>query len=630
MIEMYLVRTGQGGKIKRGKPVFDRSGREIPGSLKHDEFKIEAGEMQRIYYQAHRRALKDTREWMYTIERRTNLGKYGEWIWPFISATQNSVTTAGKLLYKEPWLAPFIADLWRAPNRAGFEDEEGNLQLPMPSEWVRNTIKDNPDIPFIGGLGAPGDVLTIPKEALNLWLPESGFGVVPRPSSWVQVGASELMKKNMFSVETPELLSTTLGKEEADEFWTALKDYIFGEDQGASSKPFSWDKLAPAYVQKFLYSKDALSSQYGYMFHMQWATQQARFQAGDRDKAPTEPEIHKITTNALLFQMLGNYGIPTPLTPYPILTRPQIGSAAEKVVEQYKMYQEADPQNANLNFYRDYGDMMTMIAQTKVTKNVGGIDATAQAVTDSQTFNALISDVSSMITNKDVLGILVNNRSPNSVYEDSAYEWQKAATIPGTSTAWREVQSPEESLMDKQASAGWTVYRAAMDKLDAQLADAGLPNYQVKAAQQFKFAKEQLVKNLSNNPDFEGWYVDYTQRAASKTIDSIRVMQTAVKDPTFVREIGKHDPTLLSNMNEYLYYREMALNLVKQSGKGIDQPENMQIKDAWATIRQRLKAHPRWAEIADLYLSGDDNPEFPGNLGETQYYGDMMAGAANE
>jgi hypothetical protein len=94
MIEMYLIRTGQADKIRRGKRQAAPGGREHGGTIEQDEFKIPAGEFSRIEYQAHRRALADTREWMYTIERRTKLGKYGEWLYPFISATQNSVTVA--------------------------------------------------------------------------------------------------------------------------------------------------------------------------------------------------------------------------------------------------------------------------------------------------------------------------------------------------------------------------------------------------------------------------------------------------------------------------------------------------------------------------------------------------------
>lgn len=615
MIEMYLIRTGQGDKIRRGKRTTRADGKVHQGTIEHDSFKIPVGEINRIYYQAHRRALADTREWMYTIERRTNLGKYGEWVFPFVSAAQNSVTVTGKLLWKQPWLAPFIADLWRAPERAGFEDDEGNLILPMPLSFLTDKLQDMPNLPVIGGILTNNDMLTIPKEALNLWIPETGYGPIPRPGPWVQVSASLLMQNNMFPIETPQVLKNLLGDEQATEVYTSIKEWVFGEDQGMSSTPLAADKLLPAYLQKVWYSKQELSVQYGYQYQLQWATQMYRYNNQERPDRPTPEEIGKRATNMMWFQAFGNYGIPTPFTPYPIVTRPVVQNPVEQIQQQYKMYLDADPENASLNFYNDYGDLAMLVSNTKITRNIGGIDPAPEAVSDAQTFAPLIADVANDVSNKEVLGILVNNRSSNSEYEDNSYEWQKGANIPGTNEPWRQVQAPDQSIAERQRITGWVEFRKFKDQLSAMMRSAGVTSMNGKAGLPYREAQARFIDSMKANPDRDGWVADYELNGGSKAVDAVRIMERAVNDETFVRVIGGHDPQLLSSMADYVKYRQMTRDLVEQSGKSITAPENAAVLDAWLTIRQNLTVNPRFSEIMNLYLYNDENPVDVGVVG---------------
>ncbi len=619
LIEDYLIRSGQEGALRRGRSARNASNGEQGMTINHDEFSIPQNELNRIMYQAHRQALKDTREWMYTIERRTNLGKYGEWIFPFISATQNSATVAGKLLYKEPWLAPMIIDLWRMPSRLGVEDEEGNVLIPMPFEWVRKWAQDNPNIPIIGGVVDSADVLRIPKDGLNVFMPETGFGIAPRPTPWVQVGASELMKANMFPVETPQILRSALGTEAGDEFYKTFKDYVFGEEQGASATFASLDKIAPAYIQKIVQSRSELSAQYGYQYAIHMNTQLMRFRMGERDTAPTEDEIHKRTTNSMWFGVLGNQGVPTPLTPYPILTRPMVDNPITVLQDVYQKLQEADPLTANMNMDLLFGDWALEAANTKVSQNVGGANPTPETVSDIETLSPLIRQISPDLGPRDlsVLGILVNNRRAPAAYEQSAYNWQKAAQIPGTNREWREVQSPEEAVAERQRITGWTVFRQAIDQLDAQMKSAGITSYESKAGAPYKAAKDRLVQNMLSNPDFAGWIVDYQDRGGSKTQSAVRVLEAAVQDESFRNLlINSGKERLFGIMGEYVTNRRLLLTALEQSGHSIEHDSNVMLKIAWDSLRLKWRNEDeRWAEIDSLYLSGDSNPQSPGNLG---------------
>ena len=617
LIESYLVNSGRANVIKKGK-ARGATNADQGLTIKHDDFTIPASELSRMEYQAHRQALRDTREWMYTIERRTNLGKYGEWIFPFISATQNSATVAGKLLYKEPWLAPMIADLWRMPSRLGIEDENGNLLLPMPMDWVKNTLANNPDIPVLGGVVDSADLLRIPKDGLNVFMPETGFGIAPRPTPWVQVAASELMKANAFPVETPQIFKSVMGEEGGNDFYKSIKDYMFGEQQGASDKFMSWDKLVPAYAQKAIYSRDELSAQYGYQYTLHYHTQMMRFRARERDDMPTEEEIAKRTTNSFWFGFLGNQGIPTPLTPFPIITRPQVDSPVTGLQEVYQKLQNNNPLTANMEMDRMFGDWGLEAALTKVTQNVGGANPTPETISDIETLSPLIRSVAPDLGTSDlgVLGILVNNRRAPSAYEQSAYNWQKAKTIPGTNREWREVQSPEEAVAERQRIMGWTIYRQEIDKLDAQMYSAGLSSYELVAAAPYKAAKERLRDNMLSNPDYAGWIVDYQDQGGSKTLSAVRVLESATQNDEFrdlLVKSGKEQ--LLSIMDQYVEYRRLLNTVLDQSGHSINHESNIEWKVGWDAMRLKWRnSDERWAEIDSLYLSGDSNPQAPGNL----------------
>jgi len=593
------------------------NGSRMPDTIAHDTIGIPAGELERIYVQAHRRALKDTKEWLYTIDRRTNLGKYGEYAFPFISAAQNAAVVAGKLLWKEPWVAPAIAALWNAPNRLGLEDENGNLLVPMPFEGITEWLAAHPEIPVLGGAVDSNDRIVIPKDGLNVMLPDTGFGLVPRTSPSIVVGASELMKWGMFKQETPDIMVSTMGKENADQMWQLTKDYIFGEGQGMSDQFLSFDKFLPAGWQKIWYSQDEMSRQYGYKYQIANRTENLRYKGGLRDTKPTPEEIAKRATNMLLFDAFGNLGVPTPQAPYPVITRPIVTSPIQELQDWYRQEQARDPQNASQNMAKLFGDWALQSATTKITKNIGGANPSPETVADIKTLDPLIRQVAQTVgdDNLSVLGILVNNRSSVVEYETSAYAWEKATKIPGTNREWREIQSPQQSIAEQQRVAGWAVYSREIDKIDARLASAGYKSYEAAGAKGFKNAKKVLVQTMLDNPDYAGWATDYLDRGGSKTLAAVQTMEAAVQDESFRQLLIKEGKEqLLANMMEYTQQRRNLLQLLAVSGHGIEHDNNIMLKTGWANIRQRLiESDVRWADIANRFLTGDDNPVAPGN-----------------
>ena len=175
---------------------------------------------------------------------------------------------------------------------------------------------------------------------------------------------------------------------------------------------------------------------------MNQATQMARYRAGERDEIPTVDEINKRTVNNLLWQSLGNLGIPTPQTPYPILTRPNIEPAEGALADIYRMYQQkaytTGDNDALKNLNDQFGLWATDIAQMRGSKGTGGANMVPETVTDIKRHEELIGSVSGAIgpNYTSVLGILVNNRKSQVSYDPGANAVLSTSNIPGLKE-WR-------------------------------------------------------------------------------------------------------------------------------------------------------------------------------------------------
>jgi len=621
LIENYWAQTDP-SMLKRGwrKGVTSKGGKVDPDGITHPAFKIPADEMEDIFRTAHKQALYDTREYLYTIERRTKLGKYGEHIWPFISAQQNTLTAGGKILYKNPWVGVAAAKLWAAPERMGWTDEDGNMSYPIMLDWLNERLKDAVDVPVVGGILSGSSMLTIPQNGLNVWAPDTGFfGVIPRPGALAQITASNLMQIGAFPVDTPDAFKSMLG-DDADGAYQLLKDYMFGDQGSLSTKTGSWDLVLPPWVKRILDSKDELSSAYGYYFQLEWADQIARAMKGDREDWPNPDEIDKRVTNKFWFYALGNFGAFG-------MTRPDIQKPLVTELQSIlQMYLDAqgkrgangeyliEPGQAYMAFNRDFGQDLLPLAMKGTSKNVGGADTTTATVGEIRAYDTLIRELApSLGDDLPILDILINNASgPSDDYSDEALRWQRVSLIPGTGEEWRQPLSGREAIVQTNTNAGWVEYRKFVDQQEAKMHSMGLRNMQQSAAAPLREQKDIFLINMSkSNPD---WYADYSDGSTKRLPKVINLLSKMVTDPTVQdRMMTGGQESLYGAMSEYLYYRQQTVMALEESGKGINDLDNAHIKDAWGAIRQRLKdSDVRWSEIATRWLDTDDNPQYAG------------------
>lgn len=563
---------------------------------------IPANRALEIQVQASRRALKDTKDFLYTIDRRTNLGRYGELIFPFISAQQNSVNAIGKLFRRDPSLPGIMLLLWNAPNRVGWEDEEGNIQIPLPMDLVPQGAKDAVKFLTLGKAELPSFTsLKIPKSGLNSIFPESGFAFVPRPMPLVQVGASELMKRSLFiGPEAPPILVNFLGAEDADTLWTYFKNYIFGEESTLSTQPLSADKVLPPWMQKAMQMiQNDSASQYSFQYGLQARQADMEWQAGLRDEYPTAEEIQAKTNGMFLLRMLGN------LVGY---TSPQYDSPVNLLVDLQNRYDQEFGLQGPMKFSNTFGNELLLLAETKSTESVGGALATTEVVRNIKKYDTLIREVApSLGDDTDVIGIFVNGDASNAEYDPNSYRWQLQSLIPGTSRTWREVRTGQEAMNESQRQAGWVEYIKFMGMLDVLLQQRGLENYRVKGAQDLQEMKAQFIDGMMNNPMYEGWAIDYQSRGSAKTYNSVRAIEAALGNEEFMNDNGSKRTWQIAAL--YVSARNEVIRRVQESGQGINTEDNAQLKYEWDTLRQRfINDDIGWAAIANRYLRNDDDP----------------------
>lgn len=558
---------------------------------------IPMSEVLQLEGRAHRTALRDTKKYLYTIDRRTNLATYGEHVLPFITATQNSVTTLGRLTYKDPSLPGILLALWSAPTRVGWEDQDGNIRIPLPEPLIPDGVER-----FFGIEGY--DNLMINKDSLNVIFPESGFAFVPRPTPLVQVTASELMKNGffgLFTVEAPDVLVKFMGRKDADAIWKYWKNYIFGEESAISPEFLSYDKITPPTFNRILQLIQGDSSnQYAYQYGLQARTLDLMWRAGQLDEYPTADEIARRTNGMFLLRFLGNAFAFTP---------PTYESPVDQLIQMQREYDRVFGILGPQKFSENFGNETLILSSTETATNVGGTTVTTDTVRNINRYEGLIMSLATQ-TGDDlsVLGILVNPDPGESEYDTNAYRWMTTSNIPGTTRKWREINSGQEAMYEAQRQAGWVEYIKFKNSLDAMLQQRGLSSYRVKDAADLNLLRKQFIDNMMDNPLYEGWKNDFLTPGSTKTRSALKVISAALQDEKFMQD--HQDDKTWWMATQYIAARQQVVDYIKASGEPATSPANEQVLMEWDAYRQDLMNQDiGWASIANRYLLSDDEPD---------------------
>jgi len=560
---------------------------------------------ENIMRTAHTRALKDTKEWMFTIERRTNLGTYGEVAVPFISAMQNSITTVGRLIWNDPALVVLMAKAWQAPEKMGIIDEKGDIHLPIPARFLPDDIQEKL------GLTDQGEI-KFSMSQFNLIAPQLDNGILFQFGPVVAIPMGMLMNHQLFgmSADTPSIIKSIPGGEG---LWGTYKSMLFGPNGvPPADLAESATELFPPWFKRIVsYVSGEGNADWDRIYVGNLLTETLKKRAGLRDTYPTADELNSLTQHLLIIKALGNATLAFP---------PGYESVLQPLVDDYKQMRENEltAGDADMRFAQKYGD------DVLIAKNLGIAEGPVQPLTGmvetATKYEGLIGRVSAELEDAGDLSVMsmlfVDNAQ--GVFDGTVYSWQMGNDVPGLSRKWREHQTPNEMLVNAEKNAGWNKWSKALAAFDARLAGMALTSYD--DAPSLKLERDTFLDNMSQDPMYSSWYRDYKEFGSSRTMSTVTLMEAALTDSVWIAE--HRDSPIWQAARQYLDGRKLVIQTLDSRGGDISSLRNRDVKDWWDQYRSNLKMIDGWDAVANRFLDGDDNPKNPGVLSSNMITGD--------
>lgn len=609
---------------------------------------------------AHRRALKDTKQWLYTIDRRTTFADAAERVLPFASAMQNGVTTVGRLMWHDPTVPALMAKFWQAPDNAGWTDTEDNVHVPIG--WAPQRIRD--------AFGLE-DEFVFNKKSADLITQ----GVLePGAPPLIAMPASELMKNQFFGTglvtpDTPPWL-TPFG-ETGDSIWEGMKNYAFGEGFGASQEFASWDKLTAPWLSRLvkgLVQGVASSAAYGNTFSVLRMTDAVKVFTGEKETEASYDEIAGMTQAVTIARSLAQL-LFLPVAPkYPAsggdlkMTEDMRAAAesaglgdlitvGEAIRANDDIYYADQARIANLEARQRMGEMISpdeMLPQvvpseelfgeavwraykTRSRDNVAGLPSTQRAAKFVRENETMLFDISGNLEKHDMLdtiGMFALN--PNEIYKEEPYDanaqsFFTANRLPGTNENFREVEDPVRFEQEATISAGWKVYVKAIDALELDAMRNGVaPPFSASSGKEAQYYDQKAAIESYVDSEYPGWLSSKRMRDSRADVTAETIV-TALQNEQFQKSMAAHPiwrkggyaDIYVTERN--LYRQNMDAVKADMRAQGIYSPldgraqpwVDMQkdLEARWAATQAGLRrASPSWQAIQDRYIGDDTDP----------------------
>jgi len=543
-----------------GRPVS-----ELPDEL------ISSSEMGLAMRAAHADALRQTKQLLFTIDRKTNLAAFMKYVSPFFSAYENSVKTWAKLAYDKPQLVNRANLLFTAPNRAGIAtNANGEPVAPEDATmddyiWIQvpPALKN---LPFIGKGLSSLDKTGVQKRSLDVIF--QGSGEIP-VGPYVAIPISEIVKTQ-------------------PRFEDSLKWAIpFGPARSAV------EALLPAWVRRQMTKAGGVEDpQYANTYALIWQTEQFKRRQKGIKTPVSDKEVKAMTDAFYNMRTVANL-----ILPY----APTFASPYKYYIDQYRQFQEKYKQEAPTKFWETYGDDFFIFTMS-LSKNNTGIGSSVTDVGNAKKYKDLVAEVSHL--DPKLIGLITSSGQGAYKFSQSAYAWEQQNTVsPGSDLPFRGRQSPQESAKDNGIKLGWIKYRSVVSTLDEILKARGLTSYQQKGANDLQEIKNQVVTQLGKQNN--DWYDDYNSNAKNGYQNVIKTFNLALNNKKFMADHGD-DPTWKS-IKVFLDFRsQVAQALATRQTKSIDSKSNTDLAAIYGGVVMKLKTDDiGFSDIYDRYFSND-------------------------
>jgi hypothetical protein len=585
---------------------------------------ITMNEVNAIRELAHRRALKDTKDWLYTIDRRTAFGAAMEnWV-PFTSAMQNSVTTVGRIIWNDPAVLGAMRLIWQAPDNLTDMDADGNPDTFMiPIGWLPDGIKT--------ALGND-DYLRFNKRNFDL----IGQGVLdPSATPLLAITSSELMKNGLggWYDAQPDWVGMLPG-DTGEAIWSAWKDFNFGQGFGASQSFASLDMLLAPWQKQLVDAwirGDGSSASYARTFDNIRRSENLKAMAGYREDFPTYDEIASKANGVHALRAL---------VAFTAFTTPRYTSDVEVLVNAVKKNDqairdwEATPEDQRVGAppmptEELYGDAAQYIAASGTRSNTSGMPASYGALKIAENHADVIRDVAPALNESgdlSLLGALAPDAEAHFAFDDpmmndpTVTAYQIATSIPGAGgESYRALVDLAEEQYSVNVEMGWKQYIRGKAAIESAMNQAGVWNWNSSSARPYAEMKDQLVESIATDKRFEGWYDVYNRNSGgTRTASAISMFEKAATNEAY-RETMKDDPVWSPGgpLDQYLANRRAVVGEMERLGIGTLQSRKggaykgdlTGLAEMWAKSQHEIRlAYPAFATFQDRFIGDDMDP----------------------
>ena len=570
-------------------------------------------DMERIDKAAHFMATKDTKQWMFTIERRNLLAARAEWLFPFISATQNSLTTMGRLTWRNPVPVAVAAVAAKHLMASDYVDEQGNMIVNIPMPWLPSEI---------------ADLVRNQKFSVDRFVNISLPTEFPRPGPIFQIPASAMSALGIYSFDTPPAAMVGIfGEAEALDMWKGLTEYVWSEKgrPSESGLDFLIDN-APAAAWMRGVAISVLAAAGGMDWNATYLNNNRRImaseglQAGIEGRDPRTPDEMRGSIFALTMIEAVAKGV------FAVPTQPEYRS--DFLINEYRRYTNADPFNGPDLFYQQYGSLIYSIASGSST--AGGAIPTAGQVAGLQKWGPIASNIGPMLENTDadvlfkmLAGTAGFNSEAGKEYNPQSLSYLESHNIPGTNTKYRAPMTPEERVAKTRVSTGWQDFASFQTAWDLRAAKDGYPSKEDHPG--WAEAKRQYVDGMRNrNPD---WW--FSQRDFGNVRPDVAktYIATYLNDPEFRAAIEQMPDDsdaaqVWEGASQFMAANDeaaVALQAIRSAPQGLDvtktaltEAVKAQQDEVMSAFHAKTAAirntYPGWAKVETYYFNDEYVP----------------------
>jgi hypothetical protein len=543
-----------------------------------------AENLEKIRRSAHRQALKETKETLYTIDRYSNSAAKLRWIMPFFAAWENTIKTWVKIGVRDPSVVARGYALWNVPNYAGLvTDENGeqvgpglglsdtqNVQIPVP-EWMREKwfAGKNPEF----SKGAVNVIL----QGENPFLPGMGPQVT--------------IAANMYAQEHPDVVAN-------------IKALPGGETLIKSLLPFgevsedSWKQALTPWQRRLVTRWQGESSkEYANAYQSTYAAMLVDIKLGKRDNPGEQAlmeEAKQATDTWYLVRAAAGATLPMAL---------QFDSPYQFYIDAYRKHMRDNPDESTRQaqewFLTNYPEYFPVISS--LSKNPTGVASTLDAFEATRKYRGLVNDIAVGSGElgqyeSNMIQMVTNPVMSEADFDQGVYVWQYGRQVAaGSSLEFRTQGDVADAAEYAQAQEAWVKYGAGRAELDRTLDQYGWESiYDApdNLREQWKSFKDGL------EAEYPAWKADRQQIDQGLASKAVRSAQLIVDNEQFWND--HKDDQMWILVKDYVESRKRAVELMGQEGVN-----KTDLREQWARYGKTLS--DRDTRFAEFYYRWFDN-----------------------